>query len=190
VKTRIFFLVVALLALYVIVHLIVLRKGNIARVDKQNAAIEFRVRDSQSQKLNLIQEKNNLATALESIPETIREGSSDPEREFVQFMNYINKSELSQMQGSVAISDMQTFKTSPVPLQETQFEFEFEMKSTQQLEKFLDYFLKKWKYPLDVQHLEIKRVSGHYPHVFLKVGLLLPAKIDLPRFTQKGKEAS
>ena len=48
----------------------------------------------------------------------------------------------------------------------------------------------KGKYPLDVQRLEIKRIPEHYPHVFLKVALLLPAKIDLPQFTKAGKKGA
>ncbi len=189
-KTKVFSIVVGLLAIYVILHLIVIRKGNIIKVDKQSVVIENELRNNENERLMLTQEKKDMEAALGSIPKTILEGFEDPERQFVEFMDYINASELKKMKGALAISQMQTFKESPVPLQETQFEIDFYIKSTRQLERFLEYLLIKGKYPLDVQRLEIKRMPEHYPHVFLKLALLLPAKIDLPELAKMSKETS
>lgn len=190
-KRKIFFIVAGLLALYTILHLIAIRKGNAARVEKQSAIVDRMLRENEAEKQTLRQEKKDMENILGSIPKTILEGFEDPERKFVDFMEYINNSDLKKMSGSIAISQMQTFKGRPVPLQETQFEFEFDIQSTRQLEKFLGYLLVDQKiYPLDVQRLEIKRIPEHYPHVFLKAALLLPAKIDLPQFTKADKETS
>lgn len=189
-KRKIAYIVACLLLLYVVIHLIVIRKGNTARIEKQSIVIDRMLRENESEKLTLQQEKKDMESILGSIPKTILEGFEDPELQFVDFMDYINASNLKKMNGSIAISQMQTFKERPVPLQETQFEFEFDIKSTKQLERFLDYLLIKGKYPLSVERLEIKRIPEHYPHVFLKVALMLPAKIDLPQFDKAGKEGS
>jgi len=189
-KIKICFMVAALLVLYVILHLIDIEKGNRERVDRGIAEIEQLLRENQAEKLTLEQEKRKLETALLSIPKTILEGFEDPERQFVDFMDYIKVSEINKMQGNIAISQIQTFKNLPVPLQESLFEFQFTMEKTQQLENFLDYLLIKGKYPLNVQQLEIKRIPKQYPRVYLKVALLLPAKIDLPQLTKTDKEAS
>jgi hypothetical protein len=189
-KRKIFSIVVGILVLYVILHLIVIRKGNTEKVEKQSVVIDRMLRENEAEKLTLKQDKKDMESILGSIPKAILEGFEDPERQFVDFMDYISDSILKKMDGSIAISQMQTFKEQPVPLQETQFEFEFDIKTTKQLEQFLDYLLIKGKYPLDVQRLEIKRIPEHYPHVFLKVALLLPAKIDLPQFTKTVKEGA
>ncbi|MBW2369697.1 MAG: hypothetical protein JRH15_17640 [Deltaproteobacteria bacterium] len=189
-KSKIFTIVVGLLALYVILHLIVMRKGNVVRVERQSGVIERKLGQNDKDKKKLMREKVKMEKILASIPTTILEGFADPERQFVDFMDYIENSDLKKMKGSVAISQMQTFKDNPVPLQETQFEFNFNIQSTRRLEQFLEYLLIKGKYPLNVQRLEIKRNPEKLPHVFLKVALLLPAKIDLPQFSKSGEETS
>ncbi|RZB36048.1 MAG: hypothetical protein SRB2_02553 [Desulfobacteraceae bacterium Eth-SRB2] len=189
-KRKIFFMVLGVLGLYVVIHIIIIRKGNIANVNTQISMIEHRLQENKSLKRKLMQEKEDIETTLVSVPENILEGFEDPEREFVDFMDYINDSNLKKMQSSIAIPQMQTYKERPVPLQESRFEFNFKIKSTQELEEFLDYLMIKGKYPLSVQQLEITRIPQQYPHVFLEVALLLPAKIDLPKLTKSDKEAS
>ncbi len=189
-KTKIFFLVLALLTLYVVIHLIIIRTGNIDKVDKQIVRIDKKLLENRAEKTELMKKKKEMEATLASIPATIIEGFEDPERQFVDFMDYIDSSQLKNMEGSIVISQMQTFKEHPVPLQESQFEITFNIKSARQLEEFLDYLLIKSKYPLNVQRFEISRIPQQYPRVFLKVALLLPATIDLPQFTQAAKEAS
>ena len=131
-----------------------------------------------------------MEATLVSIPTNIRSGFEDPEGQFVSFMDYMNESDLKEMNGTLAISQMQTFKVDPVPLQETQFDIEFDIKTTRQLENFLDHLLIKRRFSLNVQQLVISRVERQSPHVILKVALLLPAKIDLPQFAETGKETA
>jgi len=179
-----------LLALYVVIHLIVIRKGAITRIEEQSTMIDQKLDHKKREKLTLEQNKKKMETELGFIPETILNGFEDPELQFVDFMDYINSSNLSKLSGSFAISQMQTFKERPVPLQETKFEFEFDIKSMEQLEQFLDYLFIKGKYPLNVERIEIKRIPKQYPHVFIAVALLLPAKIDLPQFKKVVRESS
>ena len=180
-KNKIFFIVMGLLALFVVIYLIDIRKSSITRVDKKSTMIDQKLDQKKREKLILEQKKKNMETELGLIPETILNGFEDPERQFVDFMDYINSSNLSKLNGSVAISQMQTFKERPVPLQETKFEFELDIKSMEQLEQFLDYLFIKGKYPLNVERIEVKRIPKKYPHVSIAVALLLPAKIDLPQ---------
>jgi hypothetical protein len=188
-KVKIFSVAMSLLVLYAVLHLIVIRKDNLKEVDRQNVVIQQELRKNEAERLDLQKKKSEIERSLSKIPKTIKEGFADPERQFVEFMDYINASDLKKMHGSLAITQMQTFKESPVPLQETRFEIQFTIESTRQLESFLEYLL-KGKYPLNVQQLEIKRIPQQLPHVLLKVALLLPAKIDLPQSALTGKEAS
>lgn len=189
-KRKIFSMVLCLLGLYVVIQIIIIRKSNAAYVNKQISVIENRLRENKDAKLKLEQERKNLETTLASVPVTILAGFEDPEREFVDFMDYIYASELNKMQGTIAITQIQNYKEHPVPLQESRFEFKFNIKSTRELEEFLDYLLIKGKYPLGVQRLGITRIPKENPHVFLEVALLLPAKIDLPKLTKSNREAS
>lgn len=184
-KRKIFFIVLALLTLYVIINIIMIRKGDIAKVNNQIMLTEKRLQEKESEKIQLAQEKKHMETTLLSIPQTILEGFEDPDRQFVDFMDYVNRSNLKKMQGDIIISQMQTYKDDPVPLQESRFEFKFTMEKTRQLEEFLDYLLVKGKYPVNVEQFEIKRIPQQYPLVTLQVALLLPAKIDLPQLTQE-----
>ncbi|MCU0615421.1 MAG: hypothetical protein MUD09_10160 [Desulfobacterales bacterium] len=184
-RRKFFLIVMALLTLYVIINIIMIRKGDITRVNNQIMLTERRLQEKMSEKIQLAQEKKHMETTLLSIPQTILEGFEDPDRQFVDFMDYVNGSNLKKMQGEIFISQMQTYKDDPVPLQESRFEFKFTMEKTRQLEEFLDYLLVKGKYPVNVEQFEIKRIPQQYPLVTLQVALLLPAKIDLPQFTQQ-----
>jgi hypothetical protein len=188
-KFKIFTLALSLLVLFAVIHLISLRNENQIEVDRRFTLVEHALRTSMNERVELQRKKTEIEKALTKIPKTIREGFTDPERQFVEFMDYINASDLKKMHGALAITQMQTFKESPVPLQESRFEIQFTIESTRQLESFLEYLL-KGKYPLSVQQLEIKRVPQKHPQVLLKVALLLPAKIDLPQSALSGKEAS
>ena len=183
-KRKIFFIVAALLTLYVIITVIIIKKGDINRVNEQIAQAERKLQENESERIQLMQEKKHMERTLLSIPKTILEGFEDPDRQFVDFMDYVHASNLKKMKGDIVISQMQTYKDDPVPLQESRFEFNFTMEKVRQLEEFLDYLLVKGKYPVNVQKIEIKRIPRQYPMVTLHLALLLPAKIDLPQFTR------
>ena len=189
-KRKIFFIVIASLTLFVIINIILVRKGSIAKVDNQIMVIERMLQEKRNERIQLLQEEKHMIAALASIPETILEGFEDPDRQFVDFMDYVNASNLKKMKGNISISQMQTYKDNPVPLQESRFEINFTMEKTQELEEFLDYLLVRGKYPLNVLKFEINRIPKQYPVVNLQVALLLPARIDLPQLYQRNKETS
>lgn len=189
-KRKIFFIVIASLTLFVIISIILVRKGSIAKVDNQIMVIERMLQEKRNERIQLLQEEKHMIAALASIPETILEGFEDPDRQFVDFMDYVNASNLKKMKGNISISQMQTYKDNPVPLQESRFEINFTMEKTQELEEFLDYLLVRGKYPLNVLKFEINRIPKQYPVVNLQVALLLPARIDLPQLYQRNKETS
>ena len=115
---------------------------------------------------------------MKTIPTAISEGVADPEKKFLQFMDYLDNSELGSMKGSYEISAKPIIKYKPVPLQQTDFAIQFQFVNAQKLESVLGYFLDQQRdYPLKVNRLEIMRVPGNIPKVNLDVSLLLPAKI-------------
>ncbi len=115
---------------------------------------------------------------MKTIPTAIIEGVADPEKKFLEFMDYLDNSELGYMEGSYDISAKPIIKSKPVPLQQTDFAIHFEFINAQKLESVLGYFLDQQRdYPLKVNRLEIIRVPGNKPKVNLDVSLLLPAKI-------------
>ena len=96
-KSKIFTIVIGLLALYVILHLIVIRKGNVLRVERQSRVIERQLQQNDKEKKKLMGEKLKMEKVLASIPTTILEGFADPENQFVDFMDYIENSDLKKM---------------------------------------------------------------------------------------------
>lgn len=122
---------------------------------------------------------------MKTIPNAILEGVADPEKKFLQFMDYLDNSELGSMEGSYDIAAKPIIKAKPVPLQQTDFAIQFQFINAQKLESVLGYFLDQQRdYPLKVNRLEIRRVPGNKPKVNLDVSLLLPAKILSPEVNQ------
>lgn len=120
-----------------------------------------------------VMEKN-----MKTVPTAIIEGVADPEKKFLEFMDYLENSELKYMEGSYDISAEPFIKKEPVPLQQTDFAIQFEFKNAQKLESVLGYLLDEQRdFPLKVNRLEIRRVPGNKPKVNLDVSLMLPAKI-------------
>jgi len=114
-----------------------------------------------------------------NVPVAIIEGVKDPEKKFLQFLDYMDNSELGSMQGSYSIAAKPTIKYQPVPLQKTDFTIQFQFIKPTKLESILGYLLdQQQEYPLKVNRLEIKRVPKNKPQVYLDVSLLLPAKIQ------------
>ncbi len=116
---------------------------------------------------------------MDNIPTTILEGVKDPEKKFLDFMDYLENSEIGSMHGSYKIVNTPTIKYKPVPLQKTDFALQFQFGNPEKLESILGYLLnQQQEYPLHVNRLEIKRIPGSEPRVFLDVSLLLPAKLQ------------
>lgn len=114
-----------------------------------------------------------------NVPVAILEGVQDPEKKFLDFMDYLDNSELGTMQGSYNIVKKPTIESKPVPLQKTDFTIQFQFLNPSKLESVLGYLLSQQQdYPLRVNMLEIKRVPNNKPQVYLDVSLLLPAKLQ------------
>ncbi len=127
----------------------------------------------------------------ETVPTTILEGVADPEKKFLEFMDYLDNSQLGPMEGSYDISAKPIIKSKPVPLQQTDFAIRFEFSDAQKLESVFAYLLEQQRdYPLKVNRLEILRVPGNKPKVNLDVSLLLPAKILGSEFKNNTGSAS
>lgn len=140
--------------------------------------IDVRITNHKNDLIRTDQEVKFMVRNKNTIPVAILEGVEDPENKFLQFMDYLDNSELGSMQGSYDIAAKPTIKAKPVPLQKTDFAIQFQFINPKKLESVLGYLLNQQReYPLKVNLLEIKRVPGGKPKVNLDVSLLLPAKI-------------
>lgn len=127
-----------------------------------------------------IMEKNK-----DNVPIAILEGVKDPEKKFLQFMDYLDNSEIRSLQGTYKVAANPTIELRPVPLQKTDFIIQFQFESVAKLESVLNYLLEdQQEYPLKVSRLEIQRVAKKKPQVYLEVSLLLPAVIKDSKMIQ------
>ncbi len=141
--------------------------------------IEARITDHQNNIITDKQKIKKMERTKSNVPIAILEGVKDPEKKFLQFMDYLDNSELASMQGTYTIASKPTIKYRPVPLQKTDFAIRFEFINAKKLESVLGYLLnQQQEYPLKVNRLEIQRVPKSKPQVYLEVSLLLPAKIQ------------
>ena len=179
-RGKIVFLLCGVIVLYIIVHLIYIRNNNIQKLDHKIENQKVMLQNLKNEQINLKAQKRELERTLASIPETILKGFKDPEANFFKFLDYVQASSLKKMNGSIQVSQLQAFKKNPVPLHESEFHFQFDMKSTTELERFLDYLLQQKDFPFQVRELKIHRRPKDYPKVSVRLALLLPAKIELP----------
>lgn len=189
-KSKIILIAIGLLVLSQIVYFIHIRQSNIVKLDNEILTLGNGIQQLKTQKVNLIQQRKRLQTMLKLIPQAVLQGFEDPEKKFVEFMDYIKASDLKKMGGSVTVTQRQVFKERPVPLQESEFEFEFDFVNVDRLERFLGYLLNQKRFPLQVKQLKIERIPKSKPKVYIKLALLIPAKIDLPSFSKKVAEKS
>lgn len=147
--------------------------------------IDIRITNHKNDIVSTQQAVKTMELNKNTIPTAILEGVEDPERKFLQFMDYLDNSELGSMEGSYDISAKPIIKSKPVPLQQTDFAIQFQFINAAKLESVLGYLLDQQRdYPLKVSRLEIRRVPGQKPKVDLDVSLLLPAKILGSQMTQ------
>lgn len=184
-RFKIFIFLLGVLALsQMIMYAQILKKND----QQWNAAlkeIDARITNHKNDIINAEQQVKIMERNKSNVPAAILEGVTDPETKFLQFMDYLENSELGSMEGSYHIAAKPIIKYKPVPLQKTDFEIQFEFFNAAKLESVLGYFLDQQQdYPLKVNRLEIKRVPKNKPGVYLDVSLLLPAKIQDPQLKQ------
>ncbi len=186
-RAKILFLLAGVLVLVQIILYTQIRQSNMRVWTREQKNLDNLIKQQHDRILQARTEVSRLEKIKNNIPQAILDGVEDPESKFVGFMDYISHSSLYAMNGSFSISEKQTIKYKPVPLQETEFEFQFSFISPEKLEEFFDYLLNRQKeYPLKVRLLDIKRVPAGPPRVYLRVSLLLPAKIK----STSGKSAT
>jgi hypothetical protein len=175
-KILLFFLGVLILAQMQIYMQI--REKNEKTWTKALNELTYRITNQKNEIISTEQAVLRMEKDKESIPQTILDGVKDPEGKFLEFMDYLDRSELSSLDGSYEISADPVIKSQPVPLQQTDFHIQFQFANAKKLESILGYLLEKQRdYPLKVNRLNITRVPGKKPKADLEVSLLLPAKI-------------
>lgn len=156
------------------------RDNNIKELDHKITAMEHNITQIESDRLNLINQKKKLVSIIQSIPSTILVGFEDPETKFLEFLDYLHASDLYDMEGTMSLLDTQTFRERPVPLHESNFQFNFHFSEIDEAENFFTYLLLQKEYPFQVKKLEITRVEENKTRVELSMALLIPARMPLP----------
>lgn len=165
---------------------------NDQKLDMAIKELDFRITNRTNDTISTEQQVKIMEQNKNTIPLAIIEGVKDPEKKFLEFMDYLDNSELGTMQGTYDVSAKPTIQAQPVPLQKTDFAIQFQFINAKKLESVLGYLLdQQQEYPLRVNHLSIKRIPKRKPEVYLDVSLLLPAKIQESNVTQgTGSKAS
>ena len=178
-RVKLFIFLVGVLALsQMIIYAQILKKNN-QQWDAALKDIDIRITNHKNDIINAQQQVKVMERNKRNVPIAIIEGVKDPEKKFLQFMDYLDNSELGSMLGSYNIAAKPTIKYQPVPLQKTDFVIQFQFINPMKLESVLGYLLdQQQEYPLKVNRLGIKRVPKNKPQVYLDVSLLLPAKIQ------------
>ena len=178
-RVKLFIFLVGVLALsQMIIYAQILKKNN-QQWDAALKDIDIRITNHKNDIINAQQQVKVMERNKRNVPIAIIEGVKDPEKKFLQFMDYLDNSGLGSMLGSYNIAAKPTIKYQPVPLQKTDFVIQFQFINPMKLESVLGYLLdQQQEYPLKVNRLEIKRVPKNKPQVYLDVSLLLPAKIQ------------
>ena len=178
-RVKLFIFLLGVLLLTQMILFLQLYKENERKWEAALKDLDARITAHQSEIIETERRVKAMENALGNVPDAIRKGVEDPEKNFLKFMDYLDNSELSLMHGSYDISSEPTIIYKPVPLQKTDFFIQFEFENPRRLESVLGYLLNQQQdYPLNVNRLEITRRAGHKPLVELEISLLLPPKID------------
>lgn len=177
-RLKILLFLVGVLALSQMIIYAQILKKNDQQWNTALKAIDVRITNHKNDIISAEQQVKIMEINKRNVPVAIIEGVEDPEKKFLQFMDYLDNSELGSMQGSYHIAAKPTIRYQPVPLQKTDFEIQFQFINPTKLESVLGYLLDQQQdYPLKVNRLEIKRIPKSKPEVYLDVSLLLPAKL-------------
>ncbi len=183
-RAKIIILLLGILVFIQIVLYTQIRKSNIDVWNQAIKQLDLRINTRENEIVEARKEVKRLQKIKDNVPKAVLEGVEDPEKKFVDFMDFLNRSNLKDMKGTFSIAAKPTIKYEPVPLQETEFELKFQFVSPKEIEKFFDYLMgRQQDYPLIVRLLQIQRVPGQPPQVTMRLALLLPAKIKAGKAT-------
>jgi hypothetical protein len=184
-KSKVLVLSLALLVLAEIIYCAALQQQNSDNLNKMIDTLDRKLQEARADRDAYIGDRAQILKELRSVPQAVLSGFEDPEKKFVDFMDYLRNSSIKELGGKVTVSGNREFDTNPVPLQKTRLRFDFTFTNAADLGTLFDYLLNQKEFPLNVNSLDIKRRPGQKPNVILDLSLLIPNKIELPDEVKK-----
>jgi hypothetical protein len=164
------------------------QKDNTKILDRAIANVEDKIRQLRTEESDLKRQEKKLIQIVETIPPNLLVGFEDPETGFVEFMDYLQSPALEEVESGINIRSAQKFRDTPVPLHESQFDFDFHFLHTYEAESFLHYLISQKDHPLEIKSLRITRTPKGKPTGEILVSLVIPAKIQLPTIPSEKSE--
>ena len=171
-------LVVGVLIIGQIAMLGYMYSGNVETINRSIGALDSQVRSVSAEKADLTKRMEGYRAAISAIPPELLAGFEDPEVGFVEFLDYL-QSPIFQEIGAGVTMKAQSFRTTPIPLHETEFTFKYMFADTYDAERFVDYVVFQQRYPLQVNTFSAKRTNSGVVEGDMSVSLLIPAKLQL-----------
>ncbi len=153
---------------------------DIRNLQHATAVLEKRISEAQREKRTLSARHAELKQIINSSAHAMVGEFLDPESKFMEFLDYLAKSSLGNLEGEVAIPGQQQFLTKPIPLHRTGFHFKFTFEKNAEAEELFRYILVQRNYPIQVNRLTFNRIPGERTRVFLDASLMIPARVELP----------
>jgi hypothetical protein len=185
---RILLIIIGLLIFAQILFFGSIQKNNVEILDRAIANVEEKIRQLKTEESDLERQEKRLIEIVETIPPHLLVGFEDPETGFVEFMDYLQSPILEEVESGIRIRSAQKFRGTPVPLHESQFDFQFHFLRTYEAETFLYYLISQREHPLEIKSLSFTRTPKGEPKGELLISLVIPAKIQLPTISSEKAE--
>ncbi|MBU2547136.1 MAG: hypothetical protein KKB20_01875 [Proteobacteria bacterium] len=179
-------LIIGILILAQILIYANIERGNVSRIEVAISGLDPQIRESESTRLDLVKQLNRLKKIVEDIPPRLLAGFEDPEIGFVEFLDYLQSPFMKEVNAQARLG-AKSFKQSPIPYHESNFEITFEYTNTVDAERFLNSLLFQERYPLQVKRLDIRRKSQGVVGATLSVSLAIPARLKFPGLVSQAK---
>ncbi len=160
-----------------------------ARHEKERLAAEIdrlsqRTTELQ-QDLDALQKEYDQIAA--TVPPQILSGYEDHEVMLASFLDYIKSPALDKVKAKVAMQGVQKFIEKPVPVFESNINFNFSFRQLKDAEGFLEMVLGQNYYPLVIRNFEMRNNGQQAISGTLQTSLLIPAKQQKPFFNTQGE---
>ncbi|MBE9521098.1 MAG: hypothetical protein IME97_08205 [Proteobacteria bacterium] len=160
-----------------------------ARHEKERLAAEIdrlsqRTTELQ-QDLDTLQKEYDQIAA--TVPPQILSGYEDHEVMLASFLDYIKSPALDKVKAKVAMQGVQKFIEKPVPVFESNINFNFSFRQLKDAEGFLEMVFGQNYYPLVIRNFEMRNDGQQAISGTLQTSLLIPAKQQKPFFNTQGE---
>ena len=122
-----------------------------------------------------------------SVPRQILNGYEDREVMLASFLDYIKSPAFDKVKAKVSMQGVQKFIEKPVPVFESNINFNFSFIQLKDAESFLYLVLGQDYYPLAIRNIEMRNDGQQEIAGTLQTSLLIPAKQKKPFFNTPGE---